>query len=51
MAMNRSGMFAACTSYYGVLNLQALVKVQMHKFEKHYLDSLIGVFSHERKTL
>jgi len=48
MAMTESEIFTACTSYYGVLDLQALAS-DTHKFEKHYLDSLLGVFPREKK--
>jgi dipeptidyl aminopeptidase/acylaminoacyl peptidase len=39
----RSGVFAAGASYYGVADLVGLIK-DTHKFESHYLDSLIGPY-------
>ncbi|MBN2575541.1 MAG: S9 family peptidase [Deltaproteobacteria bacterium] len=40
-------VFAAGASYYGVADLEALAK-DTHKFESHYLDSLIGPYPQRR---
>lgn len=42
-------IFSAGASYYGVSDLEALVR-DTHKFEAHYLDGLIGPYP-ERKDL
>jgi len=41
--------FKAGASYYGVSDLEALAK-ETHKFESHYLDSLVGPYPEGRKT-
>ncbi|MBM3207293.1 MAG: S9 family peptidase [Chlamydiae bacterium] len=43
MAAIESPVFTACTSYYGVVDLELLVH-DTHKFELHYLDVLIGKY-------
>ena len=40
-------VFAAGASYYGVSDLEALAK-DTHKFESHYLESLIGPYPQRR---
>ena len=39
--------FAAGASYYGVSDLEALAR-ETHKFESHYLDTLIGPYPEQR---
>jgi dipeptidyl aminopeptidase/acylaminoacyl peptidase len=41
--------FAACASYYGVSDLEALVS-ETHKFEAHYLEGLVGPYPEKRTT-
>ena len=48
MALVYSDSFAAATSYYGVADLEMLAK-DTHKFELHYLDSLIGPYREMKK--
>ncbi len=48
-ALAHSDIFAAGASYYGVADLELLQK-DTHKFEAHYLDSLIGPYP-EKKAL
>lgn len=48
-ALTFTDVFKAGASYYGVSDLEALVK-DTHKFESRYLDGLIGVYP-ERKDL
>ena len=43
MAACSSQVFAAVTSYYGVLDLEMLAS-SGHKFEQHYLDRLVGLY-------
>lgn len=40
-ALTFHGCFAAGASYYGISDLEALAR-DTHKFEKHYLDRLVG---------
>ncbi|WP_437691873.1 S9 family peptidase [Sorangium sp. So ce176] len=49
MALATRGLFAGGASYYGVSDAEALVR-DTHKFESHYLDSLIGPYPAERAT-
>jgi dipeptidyl aminopeptidase/acylaminoacyl peptidase len=42
-------LFAAGGIYYGIADLEALVSYT-HKFEAHYLDTLIGPYPEEKKT-
>ncbi len=42
-------VFAAGASYYGVSDLEALAQ-DTHKFESHYLESLVGPYPRERDT-
>lgn len=49
MALVYSDCFAAATSYYGVADLEMLTQ-DTHKFELHYLDSLIGPYPQMKKT-
>jgi len=42
-ALTHSNVFKAGASYFGVSDLEALVK-ETHKFESHYLDKLIGPY-------
>ncbi len=42
-ALTQSSLFAAGASYYGVGDLERLLH-DTHKFEAHYLDSLIGPY-------
>jgi dipeptidyl aminopeptidase/acylaminoacyl peptidase len=46
-ALTFRNLFKAGASYYGVSDLEALVK-ETHKFEAHYLDSLIGPYPEQR---
>ena len=48
-ALTRSHLFSAGVSLYGIADLEALTK-DTHKFEAHYLDTLIGPYP-EAKTL
>ena len=48
-ALCQSNIFAAAACYYGVTNLELLIR-DTHKFEANYLDSLIGPYP-ERKDL
>ncbi len=48
-ALAHSSIFAGGASYYGVADLELLLN-DTHKFEAHYLDSLIGPFP-EKKNL
>ena len=45
MALCGEGVFAAGTSYYGVADLE-MIAHDTHKFELHYLDSLLGPYPH-----
>lgn len=49
MALATRDFFAGGASYYGVSDAEALV-LDTHKFESHYLDSLIGPYPAERAT-
>lgn len=49
LALTSSSIFAAGASYYGVADLELLVR-DTHKFEASYLDSLIGPYP-ERQDL
>jgi dipeptidyl aminopeptidase/acylaminoacyl peptidase len=40
--------FAAGTSFYGVSDLESLVK-DTHKFEAHYLDRLVGLYPEKKE--
>lgn len=42
-ALTSAECFAAGSSYYGVSDLEALVR-ETHKFESHYLDRLVGPY-------
>lgn len=42
-ALQESNLFDAGASYYGVADLSGLAE-HTHKFEKHYLDSLVGPY-------
>ncbi|HWP45600.1 MAG TPA: S9 family peptidase [Candidatus Limnocylindrales bacterium] len=46
-ALTFRNLFKAGASYYGVSDLEALAK-ETHKFEAHYLDSLIGPYPEQR---
>ena len=46
-ALTFHDIFKAGASYYGVSDLEALTK-ETHKFESHYLDSLIGPYPQRR---
>jgi dipeptidyl aminopeptidase/acylaminoacyl peptidase len=48
-ALTFKNVFRAGASHYGVSDLEALAK-DTHKFESHYLDSLVGPYP-ERKDL
>lgn len=48
-ALTKSDLFDAGASYYGVADLAALVE-HTHKFEKHYLDRLIGPYPEDLET-
>jgi dipeptidyl aminopeptidase/acylaminoacyl peptidase len=48
-ALTFHNVFKAGASYYGISDLEALAK-ETHKFESHYLDSLIGPYP-ERQDL
>lgn len=39
----KTSMFTGATSYYGISDLTSLVN-STHKFEKHYLDTLVGSY-------
>ncbi|NGX51659.1 MAG: hypothetical protein K1060chlam2_01532, partial [Chlamydiae bacterium] len=47
-ALTFKDIFKAGASYYGVSDLEALVH-EMHKFESHYLEGLIGPYPMEKK--
>ncbi len=46
-ALTFHDVFKAGASYYGVSDLEALTK-ETHKFESHYLDSLVGPYPQRR---
>jgi len=46
-ALTFSNLFRAGASYYGVSDTEALAR-ETHKFESHYLDSLIGPYLERR---
>lgn len=46
-AMTFSNVFHAGASYYGISDLEALMK-DTHKMEKHYLDRLIGPYPEDK---
>lgn len=46
-ALTFSNLFRAGASYYGVSDTEALAR-ETHKFESHYLDSLIGPYPERR---
>jgi dipeptidyl aminopeptidase/acylaminoacyl peptidase len=48
-ALTFHNIFKAGASYYGVSDLESLAK-ETHKFESHYLDSLIGPYPEDRAT-
>ncbi len=48
-ALTFHGVFKAGASYYGVSDLEALA-LETHKFEAHYLDSLIGPYPAQKET-
>ncbi len=48
-ALAGESIFAAGTSYFGVLDLERLA-ASMHKFEAHYLEWLLGPYPEERTT-
>lgn len=48
-ALTFSDVFKAGASLYGIGDLEALAK-DTHKFEAHYLDSLVGVYPQELAT-
>ncbi|MGD8603527.1 MAG: prolyl oligopeptidase family serine peptidase [Anaerolineales bacterium] len=41
-------LFAAGASYYGVADIEMLAK-ETHKFEAHYLDSLVGPYPEQKR--
>lgn len=47
-AMSLATVFAAGASYYGISDLELLAQ-QTHKFESHYMDSLIGRYPEQRR--
>lgn len=47
-ALTFTRAFLAGTSYYGISDLELLVK-DTHKFESHYLDVLVGRYPEEKK--
>ena len=47
-ALTFHNLFKAGASYYGVSDLEALTR-DTHKFESHYLDSLIGPYPNQRR--
>lgn len=47
-ALTYKDVFKAGASYYGVSDLEALAK-DTHKFEAHYLDTLVGPYPNEMK--
>ncbi|NJO43077.1 MAG: S9 family peptidase [Cyanobacteria bacterium CRU_2_1] len=47
-ALTFRDVFKAGASYYGVSDLEALVR-DTHKFESHYLDGLIGKYPEEKQ--
>lgn len=48
-ALTFSNQFSLGCSLYGIGDLEALAK-DTHKFEAHYLDSLVGKYPEERET-
>lgn len=48
-ALTFSDTFKAGASLYGIGDLEALAK-DTHKFEAHYLDSLVGAYPQEQET-
>lgn len=48
-ALTFTDCFRAGASYYGVSDLEALVR-DTHKFEAHYLDRLVGAYPADRET-
>lgn len=48
VALTKTDLFAAGASYYGVSDLELLLK-DTHKFEAEYLDSLIGSYSTQKE--
>jgi dipeptidyl aminopeptidase/acylaminoacyl peptidase len=48
-ALTFRDLFKAGASYYGISDLEALVK-ETHKFEAHYLDRLIGPYPERQDT-
>ena len=47
-AMTFSDKFKAGASYYGIGDLEAMVK-DTHKFESHFLDGLVGAYPEQRE--
>jgi dipeptidyl aminopeptidase/acylaminoacyl peptidase len=47
-ALTFSDLFAAGASYYGVADIEMLAK-ETHKFEAHYLDSLVGPYPEQKR--
>jgi dipeptidyl aminopeptidase/acylaminoacyl peptidase len=47
-ALTFHDLFSAGASYFGVADVEALTK-ETHKFESHYLESLIGVYPEEKE--
>lgn len=48
-ALTFTDTFKAGASYYGIGNLESLAK-DTHKFESHYMDSLIGTYPEEKQV-
>ncbi|MBN1809038.1 MAG: S9 family peptidase [Planctomycetes bacterium] len=48
-ALAFTNVFHAGASYYGVSDLEALA-TETHKFESHYLDSLVGTYPEQREV-
>jgi dipeptidyl aminopeptidase/acylaminoacyl peptidase len=47
-AMARPGIFAAAASYYGISDLELMVK-ETHRFEAHYFTKILGPYPEKRE--